>query len=228
LAVTSDGTAVGWGEVWGVETDVPPALNEVVGIAGGLGYNLFLGANLPPNADAQTVDAAPNQSLTISLSGYDLNGDLLSFRITGLPNQGALYEYDSGSRGALIATNDTWLTDPAGNVIFVPATNSCGAPYSSFQFVANDGLVDSQPGTVTINVLAAPVVISTYGLAQTPTPSFQVSFGAFSNQTYSAWASTNLLDWQRLGTASEIVPGNYLFADPTTNFPMRFYQIRWP
>jgi hypothetical protein len=189
---------------------------------------LALGANLPPTAEDQSAEFLPDQDSVVSLFACDPNGDPLSFRITGVPNRGTLYQYDSGNRGALITTNDTWVTDPSANVIFVPVANSCGAPYTSFQFVANDGETDSLPATVTINVLAAPMYISTYGMTQTPTPSFQVTFDAFSNQTYSAWASTNLMDWQRLGVASEVTPGNYLFTDPITNFPTRFYQLRWP
>jgi hypothetical protein len=228
LALRNDGRLMGWGDSSNGQAQPPAGLTDVVAFAAGAVQSLALAADSPPSACPQACSGRPNMDLTLRLLGTDLNNEFLSIRISSLPESGALYQSDSGIRGALIATNGTWVEDSAGYVIFAPATNSYGTPYTTFQFVANDGLVDSLPATVTISIVAPTILISNYSITQSPTPSFQVSFGAFSNQTYSAWASTNLLDWQKLGTASEITPGTYLFADPVTNFPMRFYQLRWP
>lgn len=47
-----------------------------------------------------------------------------------------------------------------------------------------------------------------------------------SHATYSVWAATNLVDWIRIGTASEWLPGQYEFVDVTiTNWPQRFYRL---
>ena len=43
-----------------------------------------------------------------------------------------------------------------GRVIFAPFTNQFGSPYTSFDFVANDGDVDSAAATVTINIVGKP------------------------------------------------------------------------
>jgi hypothetical protein len=50
-----------------------------------------------------------------------------------------------------------------------------------------------------------------------------------SGQSYRTYASTNLVDWTLIGTASPIGLGLYRFTDTdTTNPPRRFYQLRSP
>jgi hypothetical protein len=59
--------------------------------------------------------------------------------------------------------------------------------------------------------------------------SFDLNFSGSSNATYSVWASTNLMDWTWIGTASEGNPGQYLFMDTSgNNLPQRFYRIAAP
>jgi hypothetical protein len=58
---------------------------------------------------------------------------------------------------------------------------------------------------------------------------FALNFGGSSNATYSVWSSTNLAQWQFLGTSVEASPGQYEFLDMTaTNWPERFYRISAP
>jgi hypothetical protein len=58
---------------------------------------------------------------------------------------------------------------------------------------------------------------------------FQFSFNGASGLTYSVWASTDLLTWTHLGSASEISHGWLVFQDlGGTNRERCFYQIRYP
>jgi hypothetical protein len=43
------------------------------------------------------------------------------------------------------------------------------------------------------------------------------------------WPSTNLQNWSWMGTATEIIPGQYLFQDQAaSNWPTRFYRLSVP
>ncbi|MGH7952180.1 MAG: beta-L-arabinofuranosidase domain-containing protein [Limisphaerales bacterium] len=55
---------------------------------------------------------------------------------------------------------------------------------------------------------------------------FNLNFSGVANTTYGVWASTNLMDWTQIGTATEADPGQYEFMDITaTNWFERFYRI---
>jgi hypothetical protein len=57
----------------------------------------------------------------------------------------------------------------------------------------------------------------------------QFYFNAASGLNFSVWASTDLSIWTQIGSASEISRGWFFYQDSeTTNFPNRFYQIRYP
>ncbi len=102
--------------------------------------------NHQPAADAQSVVTAEDTTLAIVLTGSDPDSDPLSFVVTAAPAHGAL----SGT---------------APNLTYTPAANYNGP--DSFQFVANDGLVDSLAATVSIDV--APVNDSPLANAQSVT-----------------------------------------------------------
>jgi hypothetical protein len=58
---------------------------------------------------------------------------------------------------------------------------------------------------------------------------FQVLFSGASNSAYRVWASTDLVNWLPLGTASEIAPGVFRYLDPAAaSFPQRFYRAGTP
>jgi hypothetical protein len=61
------------------------------------------------------------------------------------------------------------------------------------------------------------------------TRSFALNFGGSSNATYSVWSSTNLTQWQFMGTSAGPSPDRHEFLDLTaTNWPVRFYRISAP
>jgi len=90
--------------------------------------------NDAPAADPQTVAMNEDTAMAITLTGSDVEGSTLAFSVTGGPSHGTL--------------------DGTGAVrTYTPAANYNGP--DAFEFVANDGLVNSAPAEVSLSV--APV-----------------------------------------------------------------------
>lgn len=227
LALKTDGTLVAWGNSRYV-TNVPTGLTNVAAISSGDYHSLAVTpVNLAPRAFSKSATGAMNKDLIISLAGWDPNGDPVSFRITSPPTNGDLYQYTGSGRGDLITSPNTPASDPF-RVVFSPSPDSFGAPYTTVSFVASDGQYDSSPGLVTVTILPPPS-IQAVGFAQSGNQGFAVSFGGLSNATYGVQASTNLVNWSRLGTASQPSPGQFMFLDAgATNWPWRFYRVTSP
>ena len=90
--------------------------------------------NHAPVANAQSLTTPQNTALTILLTGSDVDGNALTYRVATNPAHGTL----SGTAPSLTYAPTAGYTGP-----------------DSFTFVANDGVVDSTPATVSINV--API-----------------------------------------------------------------------
>jgi hypothetical protein len=55
---------------------------------------------------------------------------------------------------------------------------------------------------------------------------FNLNFSGSANVAYNVWASSNLIDWTKIGPATEASPGQYEFIDKTvTNWLERFYRV---
>jgi RHS repeat-associated protein/uncharacterized repeat protein (TIGR01451 family) len=99
--------------------------------------------NDAPVADAKQANVDQGGSVAVTLSGSDIDGDSLSWRITQQPAHGSL----SGTAPALVYT---------------PQATFSGS--DQFHYVANDATADSAPASVTITVTAvnrAPAITST-------------------------------------------------------------------
>lgn len=227
LALKSDGTLVAWGNPRYV-TNVPAALGGVAAISSGDYHSTALSAlNLGPRAFSRTAVGPVNTDLVVIVAGWDPNGDVLGFRILSPPTNGNLYQYTPSGRGDPITTPNTPLTD-SSRALFSPSQDQFGAPYTTFAFVANDGQYDSASALVTVNILLPPV-IETASFGASSNQGFSLGFSGFSNASYAVLASTNLVNWTRLGQATQPFPGQFMFQDPaTTNWPMRFYRVTSP
>ncbi|MEY4384898.1 MAG: hypothetical protein RLY20_181 [Verrucomicrobiota bacterium] len=138
---------------WGSDTAAsvpPPGLINVSALTAQWRHNLAIADNTPPVADPLTFVGPHNQDLTVTISALDPNGDALNYQITGLPTNGVLYQYSGGARGAAIVATNTPVTDPLGRVIYAPPAHAFGSPYTSFNFLANDGSTNSSVATLTI------------------------------------------------------------------------------
>jgi hypothetical protein len=104
-------------------------------------------ANNPPTANPQSVSTNEDTAKPLSLTGSDPDGNPLTYRVTRNPSFGL-------------------LTGNIPDLTYTPNANYSGP--DSFDFVANDGLVDSLPATVdlTIDPLNDPPIANP-GLATT-------------------------------------------------------------
>ena len=93
--------------------------------------------NDSPAADAQSVTAVEDTSLTITLAGSDSEVSTLTFAVVTSPTNGTL--------GTI-----TPLTATSAQVTYTPNANYSGT--DSFTFKVNDTLLDSLPAQVDINV----------------------------------------------------------------------------
>ncbi len=91
--------------------------------------------NDKPTANPQSVTMDEDTSKEITLSGSDPDGDTLTYRITKNPNHGS-------------------VTLSGNKATYTPAHNYNGS--DSFEFVVNDGTVDSDPATVNITINDVP------------------------------------------------------------------------
>ena len=61
--------------------------------------------NDPPVANAQSITTAEDTAVNITLTGSDVDGDPLTYKVTSIPSQGALYA-GVGTGGHLITAAD--------------------------------------------------------------------------------------------------------------------------
>jgi hypothetical protein len=82
-------------------------------------------------------------------------------------------------------------------------------------------------GWAGVTPVPSPIVISPADVRLLANGAFQFAYTNGSGQSYSVYASTNLVNWSSIGAAVQISPGLYQFTDTTaTNLPRRFYQLR--
>jgi hypothetical protein len=82
-------------------------------------------------------------------------------------------------------------------------------------------------GWAGVTPIPTPVVIGLADLRMLPNGAFQFAYTNGSGQSYSVYASTNLVNWSAIGATVQTAPGLYQFTDTTsTNLQRRFYQLR--
>ncbi|BAU27769.1 alpha-tubulin suppressor-like RCC1 family protein [Aneurinibacillus soli] len=182
LALKSDGTVVVWGDNSSGQCNIPAGLTSgVVGIDAGQlhslavksdgtvvswGYNskgqatVPVGLNLlPPNIAPVSYDAtlatSQNTPKSNTLSATDADGDALTYSIVS-----------QGNKGTVSITNSS-----TGAYTYTPNANATGM--DTFTFKTNDGTVDSNISTVTVNILSNNADLSSLTLSQgTLSPAF--------------------------------------------------------
>ncbi len=108
-----------------------------------------------PVATSQSLTTPYNTPLAVDLSGYDVDGDPLSYTVITVPANGL-------------------LTGAAPNLNFKPNTSWTGS--SSLTFRVNDGTSNSSPATVTLTVQAPTAVpAAPSGLTATAISSSQIN-----------------------------------------------------
>jgi hypothetical protein len=229
LALNRQGTVVGWGNNSLGQTSPPSGLTNVAALAAGASFGLALG-NQPPWVSNTAVGGYVSHDLVLTLPGGDPDGNAFGFRVVTLPAAGALYQYANGTRSTPLTTPNTAVSDPQGRLVFAPAPNQTGSPYASFSFLAEDPFYSSGTAQVRADIgWPAPPQLSAPTAGASDAGAWQLNFAGDPNATYSLWASTNLVDWDRIGTVPEPNPGQYQFLDTSaTNGPQRFYRVTAP
>ena len=226
-----NGVVTAWGNNSAGQINVPAGLTNVAALAAGGAFSLALAEQTPTVSDLSTSGFV-NHDLTLTLFGSDPDGNQLSFRIASLPVSGTLYQFAAGARGPVLNATNTLVTDAAAQLIFAPAPDETGSPYATFSFFGEDQFYRSKSAQVVVNI-QLPVVpqftAAFWNQTDTEPRMFQLTFMGSSNASYGVWASTNLLNWMRLGMVTNILPGLYQFGDmAATNWPQRFYRIAAP
>nr|WP_307774080.1 type I secretion C-terminal target domain-containing protein [Aeromonas caviae] len=116
--------------------------------------------SLPGSDNAQILNEAPETankqangqedaaSIAIpTLSGSDIDGNVVSFTIKSLPANGILY-----LNGVAVTVDQSIAVADAGKLTFTPNADWNGNTSFNYAAVDNDGAVDASPATVTIRV----------------------------------------------------------------------------
>ena len=104
-------------------------------------------------ATAQIISADEDVDATSKLTGTDIDGDTLSYKITTLPANGYLFQTSDGTtRGDTITSVPTTVSDASHRVIYLSAIDGNGDGHGNFGFKVNDGTIDSDETIVTVNV----------------------------------------------------------------------------
>jgi gliding motility-associated-like protein len=114
-------------------------------------YRFTISANPPLTAVPQTIWTEQHEERTIRLKYNGGDASTKSARISTLPSQGSLYQYNAGMRGSQITSVPATITDPDLNLIY-SADGGAGNGVGNFNFIIHDDTGDSPAGTITINV----------------------------------------------------------------------------
>jgi gamma-glutamyltranspeptidase len=90
--------------------------------------------------------------------------------------------------------------------------------------------IDANNGIMVLRVVPGiSEVIRITNFGRMPDGTFQFAYSNHSIQGLTVFATTNLVNWNAIGTATQVSPGWYQFTDSdATNMPYRFYQLRVP
>ena len=103
-------------------------------------FSITKAQNSPPVANNQAINVIKNTATQITLTATDPNNDPLTYNTGGTTQQGGTLS-PSGSTSSAVRT-------------YTPPNNYLGP--DSFTFTANDGTVNSNTATVSINVIEQP------------------------------------------------------------------------
>jgi len=122
------------------ENLVAVEIHQVNATSSDMSFDLSLLGNSPtlnqqPIANSQTIAVTQNTSRPITLTGFDPDGDPITYAIVSGPSHGT-------------------LTGTPPSVVYSPASGYTGP--DNFTFKVNDGKIDSAPATVSINVISPP------------------------------------------------------------------------
>jgi VCBS repeat-containing protein len=135
-----------------------------------------------------------------------------------------------------LATNDTRgvLRLTNGHVYYMPGSNfrnvSAGqVAADSFLYTLRDPFGGSAISSVSIRVLGSATNVVIQSVARDAVRQTTLEFHGLTNVNYTVQASTNLTNWQSIGSAFAIQSNRFRFIDGgSSNAPTRFYRLVFP
>ena len=115
-----------------------------------------VGANTPPDSADETRTIAEDSTYAFSQKDFAFtdadNHSFHAVRIDTLPKEGVL-----SLNGNPVTVGQVIPVGSLGNLVFTPAKDGNGTPYTSFTFSVQDsnGAYDTKPNTITINITPA-------------------------------------------------------------------------
>ncbi len=162
---------------------------------------------------------------TISDGGYNLSSDATpQFGANSHTNVDPLLAPLANNGGPTLTmalmTNSPAID--AGDPAFSPppATDQRGFPRVAGARVDVGAFEFGAAAAVTPAVITSVTSIGAGGV--------QLGISGGSNLTYSVWASSNLVNWVKVGSTTQTNAGQYIYSEPGQMYQRRFYQIRWP
>jgi hypothetical protein len=131
-----------------------------------------------------------------------------------------------------VSTNFGAATEPPGFISATTGTNG----YAIDRFNMRQNTAASVPAAMqwdelrvgtTWAAVTPPLIPTLASVKRLTNGAIQFSYTNGSALSYSVYASTNLINWASIGSATLISPGIYQFNDTSaTNYSRRFYQLR--
>ena len=115
-----------------------------------------MAVNSAPVGSAGSYSTEPEDSVTVTLSATDADGDSLTYIVATLPTKGSL----SVGSTTIVAGDLPYTIAASGNTLTYTASGTAHGT-DTFTFKANDGTVDSAAATVSIVVNLAPTAGTT-------------------------------------------------------------------
>ena len=173
---------------------------------------------------SSNVLAATNFSVALMGMGMDLPRDLAAgvfSNSTTSADSLNLYDVSDVHAPGLLAQYDFPTNPRAANGNRISQT-----------FFKNDLIftIDANNGIMVLRIIP-PVagIIELTAFARLPGGAFQFAYSNASAQSFTVFASTNLVNWNAIGAATQTSPGWFQFTDSgATNFSHRYYQLRSP
>lgn len=164
-------------------------------------------SNDPPIAFTQlTREVMEDQTLALTLTGADANGDSLTFIVTAPPTNGMLVG-----------------TPP--NVTYRPNTNYFGN--DTLKFVAHDGITNSATASVSIKVTPVDDVANSSMQLTRGTSQLQMTISGEPHQKYTLLVSTNLVQWTNLTNLQcNRFSGSATWSETNLSDARRFYRLQ--
>lgn len=254
-SVTNGGAGLGVRRLFGWSANSGTVYVSALFRINDLGYGTWNGA--AAQAGALTANDNATFRLSILVKSNSPSGYLIGVQKGGTGTVAAFdtTEYHAGDTMLLVGRYDFSTTPNPVTLWINPPSSSFGAaspPVTGFisATTGSDGLtIDrfnirqntaaSVPAAMQWDELRFGVTWAEVAPLPPSTPailinsvylgdgSFQFAFNGESGQNASIYASTNLIEWTAIGTATEASPGLYQFTDATaTNYPDRFYKLR--